>query len=156
DGDDLRRSTRSLRAAQGRGREPAQHHESEDQSQRIIPSHRHSSLRITALKPHSSSGARGGSVYTGPSTSDVDTRTEKPPNTCPMEGNMWRSLKSACLSLGLIMAGTVAGFQLRAHAGAGIAQASAPVAPADTPAMRANYEQWRKDFKTWNRWGADD
>jgi kynurenine formamidase len=74
-----------------------------------------------------------------------------------MEDSMKRRLKSIALCIGLVLAGIVGGFQLRAHGQAGAApQAPGPVAPGDTAAMRAQYEQWRKDYKTWGKWGTDD
>jgi len=70
---------------------------------------------------------------------------------------MKRRLKSIGLCTGLVLAGLVAGFELRAQGQAAAApQAAAPVAPADTQALRAQYEQWRKDYKTWGKWGTDD
>src|SRR5580765_3465696 len=72
------------------------------------------------------------------------------------EASMWSDVKRACLSIGLVVAGMVGGFHLRAQAPPGAAQQPAPSAPADTAAMRANYERWRTEFRTWNRWGADD
>src|SRR6267154_87669 len=64
-----------------------------------------------------------------------------------MEASMWSYVKSASVGLGLVAAGALGGFHLRAQA---------PAAPADTAAMRANYDRWRTEYKTWNRWGAED
>jgi kynurenine formamidase len=73
------------------------------------------------------------------------------------EGTMGRRVKSAGLCIGLVLAGFVGGFQLRAQGQtAAAAQPAAPPAPADTAAMRANYERWRTEFKTWGKWGRDD
>src|ERR1700730_18411001 len=74
-----------------------------------------------------------------------------------MEDRMKRRLKSIALCIGLVLAGIVGGFQLRAQGLAGTGpQASARVAPPDTATMRAQYEQWRKDYKTWGKWGTED
>src|SRR5262249_50622306 len=58
----------------------------------------------------------------------------------------------ACLSVGLLLAGMVGGFHLRAQAPAAAVQGPTAQAPPDTAALRANYDRWRTEFKTWNRW----
>src|SRR5204863_8899492 len=72
-----------------------------------------------------------------------------------MEDSMNRRLKSIAFCIGLVFAGMVGGFQLRAQGQAGTAP-PVPGAPGDTAAMRAQYEQWRKDYKTWGKWGTED
>jgi hypothetical protein len=70
---------------------------------------------------------------------------------------MGRGLKSAVVSIGLVLAGVAAGFQLRAQSQtAAPSQTPAATPPGDTQALRAQYEQGRKDFKTWGKWGTDD
>src|ERR1700676_2722629 len=73
-----------------------------------------------------------------------------------MEANMRRHVRSACVCLGLILMGMVAGFSLRAQGRAASPQGAASGAREDTAAMRASYDRWRTEFKTWNRWGHDD
>jgi kynurenine formamidase len=60
-------------------------------------------------------------------------------------------LLSLTLGAGLVVAGLVAGADVRAQAQNAPA-APTPAAPPDTAALRAQYEKWRTDFKTWGRW----
>src|SRR5437016_9799857 len=66
---------------------------------------------------------------------------------------MRNRLAGVTVCAGLVVAGLVGGFELRALGQtAPAAPAPAGIAPPDTAALRAQYERWRTEFKTWGKW----